>query len=179
MYGMENMAISGDTERSSQRAHSAFIYSLGLRTQSYPSGTRKKSSFEKPTFSTTFRMEGTTDGDINETLWDVKNFTAPSRTRRRSCHFMRYSQVFVILAHRAKTSRAEYAITDGKTNCTSSKANSRSRAPASASMIRHEILDTDEGGLAFGAHYVGTYMHTCAAATTLTAGCSDGLPEQI
>ncbi len=83
-YGFENMAISGDVERSSQRQMSAFIYSLGLRSeQSFLEVPGKKLMFNTPTFKINYQVDGTTDGDITESTWDVKKLTGTLQDSKR------------------------------------------------------------------------------------------------
>lgn len=72
--GFENMDIDGLPEYSSQLHRNSFIYRFGIRTMTEVDAP--ETSANPPSFSTTFKMEGTSEGDETESMWDVKNFSA-------------------------------------------------------------------------------------------------------
>ncbi|MFA6451506.1 MAG: hypothetical protein WCX65_18685 [bacterium] len=86
-YGVETMAINGDTERSSQRTHNAFFYQFGLRTQLPPSKEKSKTIFRTPQFNMNIRMEGTTDGDDSETIHQLKKLSGVLESKRENLTF--------------------------------------------------------------------------------------------
>lgn len=82
-YGFEKMSVSGNEQNSSQRQRDALIYKAGLRTQTYLLGDDNPSRV----FSTTLRMDGTSDGDETESLTDLKVFTAKLKTENTLSQF--------------------------------------------------------------------------------------------
>lgn len=72
MAGYENLDIGGDFTRSSQLERSAFIHTIGLRTQT----NLLDNSLHPQAFNIDFKMTGTSDGDVTESMWDMKSLTA-------------------------------------------------------------------------------------------------------
>ena len=157
--GYEKMDISGDATKSSQRARDAFIYKYGLRTETYLS-SNEKSFLKEPTFYTTVRLEGTSDGDVTESFWDLKTFTGALEDDSNKFSFYdirpKYTS-YTLSGQRLLGGQYEYVEEDSKLNVFYGKFK-KDRAGNRINIFGTRYSKKDEDDLEYGVQYVNTLL---------------------
>lgn len=173
MYGFENMSVDGDKDSSSQRPRNAYIYNLGVRSQTAMNSRPGRGWFTFPSLNVNMRMEGTSDGDDSESFTMLKNFNVSlqDESKRLSMYDInpKYT-TYSLTGQRLYGGEFENKIGSGNSYHLFGGKFKTPRAGKNIDIYGIRYQSVTPSGMSWGAHYVGTHMNTVRGGVDTSSG---------